>query len=146
MSSFKITGRVEAWYYRQGYRWAYCSGSNLVMAVGKNLVASIISSTSDRPSHMALGDDETAVDSAQTDLQGTELVRAAFDSNTVNGRILTLVKTFTNPGPGNWDVREAGIFNDPSAGTMFARWLPSPNIFASGDAVKISWHLDFGGE
>jgi len=143
----RITGRVEVVYKdKYGRVLRIIRGKNLVVSTGKALAASILSSSSSRPSHMALGSGTTAPAESQTALVA-EIAgsRATFTSNTVNGNELTYRRVFTNSSGGTWNVGEIGIFNAGAGGTMFSRFLLTPvtNV-ANTEVLDVTWTLPIG--
>lgn len=114
---------------------------NLVVTVGKNFIASsMIKTTTNSPaamSHMAIGSDQTAAAAANTTL-GLELGRSALTSSTVSANAVTYTATFA-AGTGTGDIKEAGIFNAASAGTMLCRTTFPIVTKQAGDSIAITW-------
>ena len=111
---------------------------NLVVAVGKNFVASrIVGTAANVMSHMAVGSGTTAAASGDTALQ-TELGRVALASNTAALNVVTQTATFP-AGTGTGAVTEAGIFNASSVGTMFCRTVFAVINKGADDAMSVTW-------
>lgn len=111
---------------------------NLVVTVGKNFVASrIVGTTPAVMSHMAVGAGTTPAAAGDTALQ-SELGRVSLASGTASTNTVTYAATFP-AGTGTGAVTEAGIFNDPSAGTMFCRSVFSVVNKGASDSMSITW-------
>lgn len=113
---------------------------NLVVAVGKNFIASrMVGTTLGAMSHMAIGSDQTAAAGANTAL-GVELGRVTLTGGggTASSNSITYVATFP-AGTGTGDVKEAGIFNSASGGTMLCRTTFPIVTKQSGDSIAITW-------
>lgn len=113
--------------------------NNLVVNVGKNYIASrITSNASVLMSHMALGSSNTSPTSSDTTL-GNELGRVALDSSQVTNNTIAYIATFP-AGVATGTLKEAGIFNANANGTMMCRSQFSVTKDAS-DTIVISWNL-----
>ena len=111
---------------------------NLVVTVGKNLIASRLKDTTDGAmSHMAIGSGSTAAANADTTL-GTELGRVSLTSTTVTNNNVAYVATFP-AGTGTGAVTEAGLFNASSSGTMLCRTVFSVINKGAADTLGITW-------
>lgn len=114
---------------------------NLVVTVGKNFIASsMIKTTTNSPAamtHMAIGSDQTAATAANANL-GVELGRVTLTASTVSANAVTYTATFP-AGTGTGDVKEAGIFNAASAGTMLCRTTFPIVTKQAGDSIAITW-------
>jgi hypothetical protein len=113
---------------------------NLVVSVGKTFIASRMASNSAVVmSHLAVGNGATAAAVSDTTL-GVELGRVTLivnggtpSSNTINYSANVPAGTATGA------LTEAGVFNDPTTGTMLCRTVfPVVNKLA-GDSIAISW-------
>lgn len=114
------------------------SFENLVVTVGKNFVASRMVGTSAAVmSHMALGSNSTPAAAGDTTL-GTELGRVALASGTASANVVTYTATFP-AGTATGAVVEAGIFNDPSAGTLLCHTVFSVVNKGALDAMSVTW-------
>lgn len=113
---------------------------NLVVTTGKNLIASRLVNAADSvPSHMAIGDDNTAAAAGQTALLN-ELGRAALGSTSRTNNTITYSATF-NDGVGTGAIVEAGIFNDPTAGAMLNRTVFDVVNKDVTDVLTINWNV-----
>lgn len=111
---------------------------NLVVTVGKNLIASRLKDTTDAAmTHMAIGSGTTAAANGDTAL-GTELGRVSLTSTTVTNNNVAYVATFP-AGTGTGAVTEAGLFNGVSAGTMLCRTVFSVINKGAADTLGITW-------
>ena len=116
---------------------------NLVVAVGKNFIASRMIGTSPVVmSHMAVGT-STAIPATSDTTLGTEVGRAIFSvAAAAAGNVVTYTANFP-AGVGTGALTEAGIFNasGAGAGTMLCRTtFPVVNKGAS-DTLTISWNV-----
>lgn len=111
---------------------------NLVVTVGKNFVASrMVGTASAIMSHMAIGSSATAAAVGDTAL-GAQLGRVALASGTATTNVATYTATFP-AGTGTGAVVEAGIFNDPTAGTMLCRTVFAVVNKGANDAMSVTW-------
>jgi len=113
---------------------------NLVVAAGKNFISQrMTSNTTAVMSHMAIGTANVAPTTSDTAL-GTQVARVPLDSATVTNNTITYVSTFgigVGPGP----ITEAGIFNDPSAGSMLCRTRFDVVNKGNSDIIVITWNV-----
>ena len=111
---------------------------NLVVTAGKNYVASRMEGTdSSVMSHMAIGTSDTTAAAGQTAL-GSESARTGLSSTTVTNNEVVYVDSFP-AGTGTGGIKEAGIFNASSGGTMLCRTVFSVVNKGANDAMKITW-------
>ncbi len=90
-------------------------------------------------SHMAVGSSNVVPLESQTAL-GTELGRVALDSSLATSNTIAYVATFP-AGVGTGTLREVGIFNSNSSGTMMNK--AQINITKDvSDTIVITWNLD----
>ena len=116
--------------------------NNLVVAVGKNYIASRMEANSATiMSHMAVGGGNIAPTTSDTTLSG-EIDRIVLDSTTRTNNTLTYVCTFP-AGNATGTIAEAGIFNDPGAnlGTLLCRTNFNEVNKGVGDVVVITWNV-----
>lgn len=143
----KVRGYVRLWHLRGGVIVHTCEGPNIVTDGGKNLIANLVRADdpTGHPSHIALGSNSTAVAETQTILV-TEIAntRTATGLGTVSANELKYPATLTNSSGGNWNVKEAGLFNDVVSGTMIARWLSGDLTVGDTESLTIDWTLTFG--
>lgn len=119
--------------------------SNLVVDAGENHIADQLSSSPGQSamSHMAIGTGSTAAAFGDTTL-GTETDRNALTSRTDSVNVVTYVGTWAAGDGTNSALREAGIFNASSSGTMLARAVYSNIDKQAGDTLTITWTVTIG--
>jgi hypothetical protein len=126
---------------------------NLVVTTGKNFIASrMVGTTPAVMSHMGIGTDASAEVVANTTL-GTELSVAggftgysrAAVTGTASGNVVTYTANFPANNPsapaGGAVLREAGIFNASTAGTMLCRTTYPIVTKLPADALSITWTI-----
>ena len=116
---------------------------NLVVTAGKNWVAGRFKDGSipDEMSHMALGSGSTAAAAGNTAL-ATELNRIALttDGGTVSTNTVQYDASWTSAAAA-YAIKEAGIFNAATGGTMLARTTFAVINKGTDDTVSISWTI-----
>ena len=117
---------------------------NLVVTAGKTFIASSMLKTTNSPAamtHMGLGTGATAAavgdTTLQTPISGS---RVTFSSATSSTNVVTYVASFP-AGTGTGAVTEAGIFNDPTTGTMLCRTVFAVVNKGANDAMSITWQI-----
>jgi hypothetical protein len=111
---------------------------NLVVAMGKDHIASrMVGTSSAVMSHMAVGTDNTAPDSADEEL-GAEAGRVTLSTYTASTNTVTATATFP-AGTGTGALTEAGILNASSSGDLLCRTTFSTVTKNAGDTVAITW-------
>lgn len=111
---------------------------NLVVAVGKNWIASrMVNGTDAVMSHMAIGTGSVTPNTANTAL-GTQTARVALTSTSRTNNQVTYSASFA-AGTGTGAITEAGIFNASSAGTMLCRTIFSAVNKDILDSLTINW-------
>lgn len=111
---------------------------NLVVTVGKNLIASrLANSDSSVISHMALGTSSIAAVSNNTTL-GTEVDRVSLISSVLTNEV-TYTAVF--PGNGAFAIAEAGLFNAATDGTMLSHTVFGVVNKDIADSLTIIWKL-----
>lgn len=109
----------------------------MITTIGKNYLASMIKNgTGSTFTYLAVGSGSTAESLADTSLQ-TEITRVAI-TPTIVDNVITFTGTLAG-GVGTGTLREAGLFNDPSSGTLLTRVTFSPIIKAAGDTVILTF-------
>lgn len=113
---------------------------NQVVAVGKEWVADRISAnTVGVMTHMAIGEGATAVAPLTDNALGTQLAIVALTGiGEPSGATVTYSASFAAT-VGTGTLREAGIFNAASSGTMLARTTFDAINKAAADAITITW-------
>lgn len=117
---------------------------NLVVAVGKNLIASrFASNTASVPTHMAVGTNAASPIAGNTTL-GAELggsrVALTVSGGTVVSNTITYSASF-GAGIGTGAITEAGIFNASTAGTMICRTSFGVVNKDVSDTLGIDWNI-----
>jgi hypothetical protein len=118
---------------------------NLVVDAGEVHIADQLSSSpgGNAMSHMALGTGSTAAAFGDTAL-GTETDRNALTSRTDSANVVTYVGTWAAGDGTNSALREAGIFNAASTGTMLARAVYANIDKQAADSLTIAWTVTIG--
>ena len=123
---------------------------NLIVNTGLAEIAGLIGNTGTPTAftYLAVGSASTAAAATDTTLEteltdgGLERASAAVTRQTTNAAndTLQLVKTFTVTGTKT--VREVGVFNDASVGTMLSRSvLTSDKNLEAGDTFTLTYQL-----
>lgn len=117
--------------------------TNLVTTVGKDEMAKLLASGSGfaRPTHIAVGTDNTAPNVADTVL-GTEILRKAIATTGFLDNKVTYTVSFL-PGEATALLEEAGLFDAAAAGDMWARFLTGSFNKGANDTLDLSWALLF---
>ena len=143
--SIPITGNVKWVLKRKGKVIKSGQGNNIVVDTGKNHAATLWTTDPGptRQSHAALGTGDASVTNADivldSEIAATRLAHAsAITSNN------EVIYTFNFTATDTWLVKEFGLFNDATAGTMFARFLTQVFTMISGDTLDVTWTIRFG--
>ena len=113
---------------------------NLVVTVGKNLIAEILQNPAAiRPSRMALGTGTAAANSGNSTL-GAELARAVLSSTSVSLNTVTYRTVFI-PGVGTGAITEAGILNAATGGVLLARCVFPVINKEAPDTLTVAWDV-----
>ena len=111
---------------------------NLVVTGGKNFIASRIKdATNAAMTHMAVGTNNTAAAAGDTAL-GAEAGRVALTSTTVSTNNVVYAATFP-AGTGTGVLKEAGLLNAASAGTLLCRTVFGDITKGALDTLGITW-------
>ena len=139
--SVNVKGNLEVILLDEtGKQKDYRKVNNLVVAVGKDVIASrLVGNSLAVMSHMAVGSSTTPAATSQTAL-GTELGRVSLDSTSRASNTITYVATFP-AGTGTGAITEAGILNAGATGNMLCRTVFGVVTKASGDTVVITWNV-----
>jgi hypothetical protein len=118
---------------------------NLVVSGGLDLIRDLLDGDSVAGlTHFALGIDTGAVSATQTSL-GDEQFRDTVTQRTSNAQQLVVSYYLASGSANSNTLSEAGLFNDASAGTMFARVLLSPGINKTASvAITFNWTINLG--
>lgn len=114
--------------------------NNLVVSAGKTTLASWLAGNGPNVfSHMALGSGNTA--SALSDISlAAQLARVAIGTKVASDNTVTYTATF-GPGVATGSVKEAGIFNNVSAGNMLCRTVFPEVVKGALDTIIINWSI-----
>lgn len=116
----------------------YKEVKNLVVASGKNWIASRMTNAADAAmSHMAIGTGTTTPNTANTALVA-QTGRVAFSAATRTNNQVTYSAVFP-AGTGTGAITEAGIFNAASLGTMLCRTVFTTVNKDILDTLTINW-------
>jgi len=147
MSNFidnqKVVGFPEFRLYDENMKLkAKWSVGNLIVTTGKIWIAGKMDDTVDPAamSHMAIGTGSTAEVVGDTALE-TENARVGL-TDTVNAGASVLYTATFGPGTGTGTLREAGILNAASAGTLLNRTTFGTQTKNSGDTLTVSWTVN----
>jgi hypothetical protein len=88
---------------------------------------------------MAIGSANVNPTTSDTAL-GTETARVALTSANVVSNVVTYVSTYA-AGVGTGPITEAGVFNDPSVGTMLCRTRFDVVNKGNADIIVITWNV-----
>lgn len=132
--------RIEARDISTGKVVARRRVKNLVVTTGRGLTADVLIGAASRPSHLAVGSDNTAVALSDTTLIA-EVARIALTSGTRASNVLTFYAYLPGSQGNGVNLRECGIFNSSSGGTLFARATFSSIAKTSSIAVTFTWQF-----
>ena len=115
---------------------------NLIVTTGKAWIAGKMDDSVDPAamSHMAIGTGSTAEVVGDTTLE-TENARVGL-TDTVNTAASVLYTAIFGPGTGTGVLREAGILNAASAGTLLNRTTFGAQTKDAGDTLTVSWTVN----
>lgn len=111
---------------------------NLVVDTGRTLIAQLLSGSAPRPSHLAVGTSSTAVGGSDTTLI-SEVGRVAITTGSVSGNVLTIAAYIGSAVANGFTLREVGLLNAASGGTLFARALISSIVKSSSVTITVTW-------
>lgn len=126
---------------------------NLVVATGKTFIASrMVSASANVMSHVGLGlsanaetsSDVALVEELTTGAGYTGYARQTFTSAVASNNVVTYTATFAANIPSNVGgaaIREAGIFNAASGGTMLCRTTFPTVTKLPADSLTITWSI-----
>lgn len=141
-----ISGKVKWKHSRGGVLLKEGSGENLIVDGGLALTAQFWDKNL-APAEVewvGLGDDATVPGEVQTDLISPLAIARTLASTQQSGvNFIFMQFTVSNLVLGNI-VREIGLFNALTSGTMVARFLIQELTAQTGDSLQIDWTLEFG--
>jgi hypothetical protein len=114
---------------------------NLVVSVGKTLIAARLAGSGSVLTHMAVGSGSTAAAVGDTIL-GAEMDRNALtvSGGSAAGATVTYTTTWA-AGDGTGAIKEAGLFTAASGGTMLARTVFPVVNKGADDVITITWEV-----
>ncbi len=146
MTSFiRLHGRYRAELYGEdGSLKQTVEGDNVVTTVGKEFLASFLSSAAAGAAtftcrYPAIGTDATAEAAGNTAL-GAELARTTGTVSYVSGAILQVTATFV-AGVGTGAIAEYGLFSSSAAGTLFSRDTEAVINKGASDTLSVVYQL-----
>lgn len=94
-------------------------------------------------SYIGIGDDNTAFDPTQTDLQGTSYRKSATYAHTGGTKVFTLTASWGQDEPiaGTFGVEEGGIFNAASGGDMLSRLTRAVLSKLADDTLEVEYEF-----
>ena len=116
---------------------------NIVTTAGKTYIAARMTDTSQPTdmSHMAIGTGSTAAVVGDTTLE-TENARVALTGSEGSPSTNTIVYTATfGAGTGTGALREAGVLNASSGGTLLCRTVYDVVNKGADDSITITWTI-----
>lgn len=112
---------------------------NLVTLAGCNLIRDLLNETTDSGiTHLAVGGQDTAVAASDTQLAG-EILRGALTKRSTNDGQLTLQYFLSSTSANGSSIKEAGLFNSGTAGTLFARVVHDTIAKTSSVTITYTW-------
>lgn len=140
--SLKVTGEVNIKVFGpNGELKKELNKSNLVVATGKNFIASRVARNDSVPmSHMAVGTGGSQVAVAADATLNNQLARIPIATPVVQNNVITFTGVF-GPTFGTGTLSEAGIFNSPTAGTMLCRTTFPAVEKEEDDIIAVTWSI-----
>ena len=141
LETIKLKGHVAFDLYDgEGRLKLHREVDNLVVQTGRELIASQLAEEDiGKPSHMAIGEDDTEPVLSDTSLR-SEIARVALTSTTRTDNTVVYEATFPAT-VGTGEIVEAGIFNAESEGVMLNRAIFGIITKESADSLTIHWSL-----
>lgn len=114
---------------------------NLTVNAGMDLIRDLLNGDAVDPlTHFAVGTDDTAASSGDTTL-GTEVFRDTFTQTTEDPKQLE-IRYYLGSGDANGNtLKEVGLFNAASGGTMYARAVHTGIVKDTSVAITYVWTL-----
>jgi len=117
---------------------------NLVVLAGRNQIRdALYGELITAPAYMALGTSTATVASTNVAL-AAEVLRDVLTSRAKGSGTITFKYFLTSTQGNGITFREAGLFNAPTAGTMFARTLFTPIDKTASITVLWAWTVTIG--
>jgi hypothetical protein len=139
--SIKVKGDLDITLYDEmGNIKQQLEVNNLIVSIGKNHIAARIQGTSQSVmSYMGVGSNSTTPTVNDLALN-TEIARVALATYTNTNNTVQATATF-GAGVGTGTLREAGLFNASTNGTMLAHTTFPAITKASNDTLSINWTI-----
>ena len=147
-SGLKLIGRFDLQAKFPDGHVEHRSGKNLVTNGGEALTAKLldINGSETAPNYLAFGDGTDGALKTNTQL-GNELTsdpRFLVTSTVQSAGLLAMTWDPLNIGS-SYTIKEMGIFNAVTVGTMFSRFLTQELTVVSGVVMEITWTLTISG-
>lgn len=139
----RVNVRIETFDARTGEKRGEVWAHNRAVDVGLNLLRDYL--YGDTPTHIthgAVGTDDTAPAAADTAL-GAEEFRDVIAARIKGDQSLTIQFVLSSQMANGVTLNEAGLFNDDTAGTMYARVVTDPVEKTSDISALYTWTLSF---
>lgn len=118
--------------------------NNLVVSLGKGVIAARLTADGPRPTHIGVGTGTTAPAAGDTDLVTVLGARKATTpsvvTTTVTGDTAVFTATFA-PGESTGTWQEAGLFTALSGGSLVARILTGAQSKGVLDTFSLIWNI-----
>ena len=111
---------------------------------GYDLVCQLLAGVGgNKLSHVGIGDDDTAFDPTDTDLLGTSYRKAGTYAHTGGTKVFTITATWGQDEPiaGTFAVKEGGVFNAASGGTMLSRLTRAVLNKLADDTLEVEYEF-----
>lgn len=141
----RINVGIAEWDARTGALIGHQVQHNLAVTAGRNLIRDLLAGDAVAGlTHFALGTSGTAVQASDTAL-GVEVHRDIFTTTTKDSAKLTIEYFLSSVSANGYTLREAGLFNDGTAGSMYARVvLSNPIEKNASKSLTFTWELTWG--
>lgn len=140
----RVNVRVAKFDLRTGRVREVVHRHNLAVLAGRNMIRDLLNGdTVAALSHFAVGTGTTAPASTDTTL-GTEVFRDVFTKVTEADAKLTIQYFLGSQSANGNDLSEAGLFNDDTTGTMYARVTFPADAKTASEAWTFNWELTWG--
>lgn len=135
--------RIETFDVATGAKLSEQRRSNMAVDAGLDLLRDLLFGDSPEViTHFAVGTDATATSASDTAL-GAEVFRDVIATKIKGSQEIAIQSVLGSTQANGNTLEEAGLFNDASAGTMYARVTISPVSKTALISVLITWTLSF---
>lgn len=145
MTELKLSGRYFVKLYGpDGVLKKEVAGQNVVTTVGKEFMASFLSSAAAAAAtftarYVAIGTGVSAEAASDTGM-GTESARHTGTVSYISGQIFQVTATFA-AGTGTGAITEYGLFSSASAGTLVSRDTESAVNKGASDTLTVTYQM-----